>query len=446
MEFGIRNLEVNMMFHKNSYLIRAIFAILSGIIFYVGCSDDSSPAAPEKTTGTLKTVILSAVNSSAIESANVVLYNADNNEAILRKSSNSNGECSFECDPGNYFVRISAQGYNSSPPENNTPIPFAVDKGENISRDFHLNPLDVSQPGQISGYVTPVVNNILIIAEETDGSRYSSVTGPDGYFVLFNLPYGGYSLLAYKAGYEAETVPETVLSSNTPSASATIKLKQVSGATLRGKVTFLASENSVVDISLVDPATFSAVPGLSTFSDTSGLDYEINNIPSGTFLAWASFMNDGYVMDPDWIFKNPDVLSVTFTESDTLELNFSVTDAVIINSPTNPPDSMYPVIADSTTPTFSWDEYPSAKEYIIEVRKMNGEIIWGGFNADGSINHHKIDAQTSSVLFNFDETASETLQKGAIYQWKVYADDSRDNGVQTLISASEDLLGIFEIP
>jgi hypothetical protein len=291
-----------------------------------------------------------------------------------------------------------------------------------------------------------VVNNVLIIAEETDGSRYSTVTGPDGYFVLFNLPYGSYSLLAYKAGYEAETAIEKVLSSSTPSASATITLKEVSGATLQGKVTFLASENSVVDISLVDPATFSAVPGLSTFSDTSGLDYEINNIPSGTFLAWASFRNDGYVMDPDWIFKNPDVLEVTFTEGDTVDLDFSVTDAVIINSPTNPYDSIYAVIADSTTPTFNWDEYPSAKEYIIEVRKMNGEIIWGGFNSDGSINHHKIDSQTSSVVFDFDGTASEILKAGEIYQWKVYADDDRADGVQTLISASEDLLGIFEIP
>jgi hypothetical protein len=400
------------------------------------------------TTGTLKTVILNATNSSRIANANVVLYNADNNEAILRKSSGINGECSFEIDPGNYFVRITAQGYQPSPPENNAPVPFAVDKGETISRDFFLEPLDVSLPGQIDGYVNPVINNVLVIAEETDGSRFSTVTGPDGYFVLFNMPYGGYTLYAYKVGYEAESNPAKVLSSGTPSASATILLKETNGATLQGRVTFLASENSVVDISLVDSATFSAIPGLSTFSDTSssGPDYQINNIPSGTFLAWASFKNDGYVMDPDWIFKNPGVLSVTFTENDTIDLNFSVTDAVIINSPTNPPDSIYAVIADSTTPTFDWDAYPSAKEYIIEVRKENGEIIWGGFNADGSINHHKIDAQTSSVLFNFDGTASETLQSGQIYQWKVYADDSRDNGVQTLISSSEDLLGIFEIP
>ena len=429
------------------YNLIGLFLIISlSFILYSGCSDDSNPAAPEKTTGTLKTVILSATNSSGIVSANVVLYNADNNEAILRKSSNSNGECSFECDPGNYFVKISAQGFNSSPPEDNTPIPFAIDKGENIEREFYLNPLGVSQPGQISGFVNPAINNILVIAEETDGSRYSTITGPDGYFVLFNLPYGGYSLLAYKAGYEAETVTEKVLSSSTPSATATITLKQISGATLQGKVTFLAAENSVVDISLVDPATFSAIPGLSTFSDTSGLDYEINIIPSGTFLAWASFKNDGYVMDPDWIFRNPGVLNVTFAEGDTIDLNFSVTGAITINSPTNPPDSIYAVIADSTTPVFNWTEYPSTKEYIIEVRKMNGDIIWGGFNADGTVNHSPIDFHTTSVTFNFDGSASETLQAGEIYQWKVYADFYETLGVQQLISASEDLLGIFEIP
>jgi hypothetical protein len=132
---------------KFHYLIRLILIIVVGVILYSGCSDDNNPVEPEKTTGTLKTVILNSTTSSGIANANVVLYNADNNEAILRKASNSNGECSFEWDPGNYFVRISAQGYNSSPPENNTPIPFAVDKGENITREFFLNPLDVSQPG-----------------------------------------------------------------------------------------------------------------------------------------------------------------------------------------------------------------------------------------------------------------------------------------------------------
>ena len=259
-------------------MIVKLFQILFAVsLVLTGCSEDDNPVVPERTTGTVKTVIMSETNSSVIAGANVVLYNADNNEAIQRKSSAGNGECVFECDPGNYFIRISAQGFNSSPPEINTPVPFAIDKGEDLTREIFLTPLDVQQPGQISGHISPVINNTLIIAEETDGSRYSTSAGPDGYFVLFNLPYGTYTLLAYKAGYEAETVPERVLSLNTPSASVDITLKQVSGAALQGKVSFLASENSVVDISLVDPATFSAVPGLSTFSDTSGLDYEIHN-------------------------------------------------------------------------------------------------------------------------------------------------------------------------
>jgi hypothetical protein len=413
---------------------------------HYGCSGESNPTEPEKTTGTLKTNILNAVNSNAIAGANVILYNADNNEAILRKSSDGSGICSFKCDPGNYFVRISAQGYNPSPPEHNTPVPFAVDKGETISRDFSLEPLSVLQPGKISGDVAPVVNNVLIVAEDNTGLRFSTVTGPDGYFVLFNLPYGTYTLAAYKAGYEAEAKPERTLTSNSSSATTTINIKEVSGATLDGKITFLASENSVVDVSLVDPQTFSAIPGLSTMSETSGLTYKLNQIPSGTFLAWASFRNDGYVMDPDWIFKNPGVLEVNFANGDTVGLDFSVTDAIIVNSPTNPADSIYAVVADSTFPTFDWDEYPSAKEYIIEVRKMNGQIIWGGYNQDGLINHQKIDAQTSSVVFNFDGSASENLKTGEIYQWKVYADDDRTTGVQTLISASEDLMGIFVIP
>ena len=93
---------------KIQHLVRLILIITFGTLFYSGCSDESNPVEPEKTTGTLKTVIMNADNSSGIVNANVVLYNADNNEAILRKSTNSSGECSFEIEPGNFFVRISS--------------------------------------------------------------------------------------------------------------------------------------------------------------------------------------------------------------------------------------------------------------------------------------------------------------------------------------------------
>ena len=148
------------MVKRLNYIVTSKISLLLLLILAFGCSEDTAPVEPEKTTGTLKTVILSATNSSAISNANVVLYNADNNEAVLRKSTDTNGECSFECDPGNYFIRVSAQGYQSSPPENNTPIPFAIDKGESLNREYHLNPMDVPQPGQISGYVDPNINTL----------------------------------------------------------------------------------------------------------------------------------------------------------------------------------------------------------------------------------------------------------------------------------------------
>jgi len=425
---------------KTNKLIK-IAAILLSLILMFNCSDDSSSA---KSGDDFKLRALSSADSSIISNANVVLYNADNNEAVGRNSTDSKGVCSFDINEGNYYVRISAQGFKASPPQNNTPIPFTVTNEEQLDLDFYLNPQESPQPGQISGFVNPVVNNVLIIAGQ-NATDYTTVTGPDGYFVLYNLPYGSYNLQAFKEGFEADTVIQYELNSANPNASVTIDIKQTNGAVLKGKVTFLASENYFVDISLVNPATFSAIPGLSTFSDTGSLDYQIDNIPSGTFQAWASFKNDGYVMDPDWIYRNPAVLTVHFTENDSIDLNFSVTNSVTILGPTNPVDSIYAIVADSSLPTFSWLPYSSAKEYIIEVRKLNGDIIWGGYNMDGSVNHPQLDQHTENTVFNFDGSAIEALIPGEIYQWKVYADNGRDPGVQTLISSSEDQLGIFTI-
>ncbi len=126
---------------------------------------------------------------------------------------------------------------------------------------------------------------------------------------------------------------------------------------MRGKVTFLAVENGIVDVSLLDEESLSVVNGLTTMIDTSK-DYTITNIPSGNYVAWASYENDGYVMDPDWIFKNLGALDISFATDTSKLLDFSVTGAITIISPTNSPDSIIPALADSVVPTFNWDAYP----------------------------------------------------------------------------------------
>ena len=166
-------------------------------------------------------------------------------------------------------------------------------------------------------------------------------------------------------------------------------------------------------------------------------------------IAWASLKNDGYVIDPDWVFKNPGGLDISFATSDTLGLNFSVTDAITIVSPTNPADSTFAFMADSQVPIFRWESYPSAKEYFIEVKDHSGNILWGGLNGNGTVNHDFIGADADSVVYNFDNRpGTPALKPGEIYQWKLWADKGTqaDSFVENLISSSEDLRGIFQVP
>jgi hypothetical protein len=171
----------------------------------------------------------------------------------------------------------------------------------------------------------------------------------------------------------------------------------------------------------------------------------LSGIPLGSYIAWASYRNDGYVMDPDWIYKNG-LPEVTFATGDTLKtLDFSLTDAIAIVSPTNAADSIYAVPVDTVAPTFTWESYPSTHEYIIEVYDSHGDLIWGGFDTNGVVRHSQISQSQTSAVFNFDHSASDTLQNGGIYRWKIYADNSASLNVQGLISSSEDLRGLFKV-
>jgi hypothetical protein len=118
---------------------------------------------------------------------------------------------------------------------------------------------------------------------------------------------------------------------------------------------------------------------------------------------------------------------------------------VTIVSPTNPANAVIPAVADSILPTFHWNAYPQAKEYIIEVRDINGNLIWGGFTESGVINHSQIPKEWNSVEFNFDGSALSALNPGDVYQWRIYVDDAAAPGIQTLLSSSEDLMGLFKI-
>ena len=430
------------MFIKAVKSIVWYFLSTAFLFTYLNCGD-KGVATPPPTE--VKVQVKSAIDSSLVSGANVVLYNANNGEAIMRASSGADGIADFKnLTAGNFYVRIDAQGYKKLPTGSISPVPFSIAKYDIYQQVFYLDTLQGTF-GKIEGNLDPPQAGFLIVAASGELNELHSYSGPDGYFVLFNVPFDTYQVYSVKSGFNAADTVAVTIAPGSPEATLQLHMNQASGSTLTGMVTFLASENGIVDVSLLDRNSSSVISGLTTHIDVNR-NYSLNSIPNGAYTAWASYENDGYVMDPDWIFKNPGALDVTFTSDNTLELDFSVTDAIRIISPTNPDEEIIPVVADSIAPLFVWNAYPQAKEYIIEVRDINGSLVWGGFDENGIIRHTQIPRTYTSIRFNFDGSAESQLQSGQIYQWKIYADDDILPNVQTLLSSSEDLKGLFIAP
>lgn len=427
------------MFKKNIYSLLVLFLTFS----FAGCADDDPVNVPPF--AKISISVKSYADSAVVAGANVVLYNAANNNSLQRGTTGADGIVVFEnIDPGTFFVKITAQNFRELPPENITPVPFSAAAGQTSGITYYITPFSGS-PGRISGSVNPAVAGILVKADDGSGNSFSTYTGPDGYYVIFNLPYATYTLSACKMNYISSVSPQVTLSQSAASAVQEILIQQITGSSLSGAVTFLAVENGIVDISILDRNTGSAINGLSTKINDSRL-YNLSGIPKGEYIAWASLLNDGYVMDPDWIYKNPGGLDIAFTaDTGSKSLDFSVTGAITLLSPTNPAASVIPVETDTLLPLFTWSPYSAAKEYIIEVRDLNGNLLWGGYNSDGTIRHSQISKDKTSISYNFDGSASSPLKKGEIYQWKIYADDDANPNIQTLLSSSEDLMGLFII-
>ncbi len=429
------------MFREKFKTYVGCFLITVLALTYINCGD-KGVATPPPTA--VKVQVKSAIDSSLVSGANVVLYNANSGEAVMRAESGTDGMTEFNnLTEDSYYVRIAAQGYKELPIGNVSPVPFSVSKYNIYQQTYYLDTLQGTF-GTIDGYINPAQAGFLVVASSLN-SELHSYSGPDGYFALFNVSFDTYQVYAVKSGFNAADTAVVTLSSGIPDANIQLAMNQSAGSTLTGMVTFLAVENGLVDVSLLDKNALSVISGLTTSIDVNR-NYELNNIPNGEYTAWASYENDGYVMDPDWIFKNPGALDVYFASESALVLNFSVTGAISIVSPTNPDDEIIPVLADSVEPLFVWNPYPQAKEYIIEVRDMSGNVVWGGFDENGIIRHSQIPRTFTSIRFNFDGSASAELQSGQVYQWKIYADDDIVPDVQTLLSSSEDLKGIFITP
>lgn len=412
------------------------------LVLVVACSDDD-PGAPVVTTGTLRGVVTDAVTSQPLAGVRVLPFNANTNApAGLSAFTASDGSFAFVVPQGTYLLQFSKQDYDPSPPAGFSALPISVPAGQTITHSIQLLPNPRAGSGSLSGVVNGPGSSaagVLVTASDS-GAGYASVSDAGGAFWIYNVPAGTYSVTSWRSGF-ASTDSLVSVQAGTETGNITLRLTAGTPGSVSGQITFLASRNAEVDVSLLDPLTELTVPGLTAM--TANRRYTITNVPDGVYLARATYRNDSIVVDPDWIIKNGEPY-VTVSGGGTTR-DFSLTDAVELSSPTNPVGDTQPVEIDTTSPVFQWLAYPSAKDYVIEVIDEAGRVIWGGFSNNWTVKN--IAVTGVSVRWNSDGGAVDSLRAGRTYRWKIYAskDDSREPTGWKLISASEDQRGLIRV-
>ncbi len=400
----------------------------------------------EATTGIIEGTITNLETSAAIADVRIIVFDANTNSPVENTySTNAEGNYTIELPFGTYYLKLYCQGYESVPRPGEAALPIAVVVEEKAVADFQMTPSLVADGGIISGTVKDaekLVSGALVIAENGEVA-FSSVADANGNYFIYNVPAGTYSVKGWKAGFSSEVQDLTIAASEEKSG-VNLTLVQDAVSNVIGTITFLATENKEVDVSLVHPLTQETIPGLST--KTTGGKYALESVPNGTYIGRASFENDGLVLDPDWVVKNGGEPTIQVNNGDVL-LDFSVTGAVSLKEPTNTAESTQPVEVSKEGLSFSWTPYSSASDYVIEVIDSNGKVIWGGFTANWSQKNVVIPSSQTSVIFDADGSAAAALEVGKTYRWRIFAskDDKQSATGWRLISVSEDQMGLIKI-
>jgi len=426
-----------------------IIILFAGLILLAGCKKNKKGA----TTGQLKGIVKDATTAAPLENVSVIIFNADNNSPTGQTlKTDANGEFSDKLVQGNYFVKLSRQGYYSVPPPTLEAIPFAINVSQITQKDAEMFPSGTNTAGWVEGMVTsngnPVRGALVVATDGTGKTAFSTISDAEGNYAIFNVPAGSFNIKAYMQNYNSDQVAATV-NTQTVTAGVNITMQKNAGATLSGSIRNLSIANKDVDISLVHPITKETIPGLTT--STSSLNYSLSNIPNGTYIARATYKNDERVMDPDRIAKfGEPIVTVSGGTSSPATLTFDITGPVTLKTPTNVLTSTVPVSSGSV-PTFQWTAYSSTSDYVIEVTDAStGLVVWGGFDKSGTlpVKNIVIPSNQTSISYNADGNAAvSSLVEGKIYRWRIYASKNDVNSPTgwTLISVSEDQEGLIKI-
>ncbi len=434
---------------KLNHSFYLFFTIILAITVSACSSSDSSPPP----VGNLKVTVVDGANASTpIADANILLLDSAG-DPVNNYTSDVDGLATENALlVGTYQLKVSANGYSSSPALNVPPLPVNIVTNGTTEITITLYPLtNASSLGTISGIVVNNSgNNIagaLVIAD--DGTDpVATLSAPDGSYILHNVPEGSVSLTAFITGYNFPVYTSVAITAGMVTTDQKIQADSIATGSVSGKVSFVAGAAAVnVDVTLLHPGTNEVIPGLRVYID-NGDNYQMTDIPNGTFQIIASLENDGDVLDPD-IAVTQGIPTVVVND-DSQTKDFKVTGAIELDVPSTPVNGIVPELSD--VPEFEWHQassYSNVTEYVVEVVDESGNTVWGGFDSGTGMPLVTIPkTDPVSIGYNNDGMATvASLETGRYYQLRVYAskDDNAAPPGFKLISSTENLDGVFKV-
>lgn len=389
-----------------------------------GCSsEEMAPPPPPPTI--LAVTVTDATTGAAISGAEVTYVEAG--DPLI---SDASGKVSKEVAAGKIRVRVQAAGYLRGEEQL---VTAAAEK--TTSADVALDP----RPGAVAGGSlrgkvthmdgTPAAD-VLVVAAST--VRFSALTDAAGRYALLGVAPNLYGVRAYAKGQRSSERTNVQVDVGKETKDVDLTLTPAAGGRVTGMLGMGAGTTSVA---LALASTGDPIPGLLARA-TFGAAYAIEGVPDGDFEVRAANEVDGTVIDPDLIRE--DMLPVAHVANAA---------AVTVDLPTAP--SILGLSPTATTtdarPTFRWAAVPDADFYVIEVRNVAGQVLWGGFDARRNPKLRVL-APDTSVRYGDIAAASEELQPGRRYAWRVYAGvDTTTGTLFELIAASEQGAGSLRV-
>jgi hypothetical protein len=222
------------------------------LLMLTACGGSSSSESPP--TGTLQLTVIDGESAAAIAAARIIVIDGGTGESIDLLTTDANGSVVKDYDTGALQLRVSIQGYGQSPPPGIPPLPVQIVKDQTTSIEVDLYALATGERGIISGQVTDSQGRpaaaALVVAAAGDGTLLSTIAGPNGSYVLHNVPAGAATMSAFLGGNNFPAAGTVNVIAGTKTTHNIAAITEATGE-IAGHVSFTAVSGDIVDITLL---------------------------------------------------------------------------------------------------------------------------------------------------------------------------------------------------